>query len=123
MVVASALLRFRLDEVAAVKERARTFLLEKNKAQPVTAASAGCVFKNPDPTLSAGRSAGKLVEECGLKGRMVGNAVVSPLHGNFIVNRGGARATDVFELIRQVQDEVAQQTGIALEMEAKVWRG
>ena len=121
-VVVSALLRFRLDDVAAVKARARTFLLEKNRVQPVTAASAGCVFKNPDKELSGGRSAGKLVEECGLKGRAVGDAVVSPLHGNFIVNRGKASATDVLELIRIVQDVVAQKTGIALELEAKVWR-
>ncbi len=121
-IVVSALLRFRLDDVAAVKERGRSFLLEKNRAQPVTAWSAGCVFKNPDREKSGGRSAGLLVEQCGLKGRVVGDAIVSPQHGNFIVNRGKATARDVFELIRQVQDVVAQQTGIALEMEAKVWR-
>jgi UDP-N-acetylmuramate dehydrogenase len=121
-VVASALLRFELDTVAAVKERARSFLLEKNKSQPVTLASAGCVFKNPDKEQSGGRSAGMLVEQCGLKGRSVGNAIVSPLHGNFIVNQGGATAADVFALIQLVQDTVAQETGIALELEAKVWR-
>jgi UDP-N-acetylenolpyruvoylglucosamine reductase len=121
-IVVSALLRFRLDDARSVKERSRSFLLEKNRAQPVTAASAGCVFKNPDKEKSGGRSAGMLVEECGLKGRVVGDAIVSPLHGNFIVNRGHATATDVFELIRIVQDTVAQRTGIALELEAKVWR-
>ena len=121
-VVVSALLRFRLDDPAVVKERGKTFLLEKNRAQPVTAWSAGCVFKNPDKEKSGGRSAGMLVEQCGLKGRVVGEAIVSPQHGNFIVNRGKATARDVFELIRIVQDVVAQKTGIALEMEAKVWR-
>jgi UDP-N-acetylmuramate dehydrogenase len=121
-VVVSALLRFRLDEVAAVKERSRTYLLDKNRVQPVTAWSAGCVFKNPDKEKSGGRSAGMLVEQCGLKGRVVGDAIVSPQHGNFIVNRGKATARDVFELIRIVQDVVAEKTGIALEMEAKVWR-
>lgn len=121
-VVVSALLRFRLDDPKAVKERGRNFLLEKNRAQPVTAASAGCVFKNPDKDRSGGRSAGMLVEQCGLKGRVVGDAIVSPQHGNFIVNRGHATARDVFELIRIVTDEVAQQTGIVLELEAKVWR-
>jgi UDP-N-acetylmuramate dehydrogenase len=121
-IVVSALLRFRLDEVAAVKERGRSFLLEKNRVQPVTAASAGCVFKNPDKEKSSGRSAGELVEQCGLKGRTIGDAIVSQLHGNFIVNRGHATAGDVFELIRIVRSEVASQTGVELEMEAKVWR-
>jgi UDP-N-acetylmuramate dehydrogenase len=121
-VVVSALLRFRLDDVAAVKERGRSFLLEKNRVQPVTSWSAGCVFKNPDKDTSGGRSAGMLVEQCGLKGRVVGDAIVSPQHGNFIVNRGKATARDVFELIRIVQDVVAEKAGIALEMEAKVWR-
>jgi UDP-N-acetylmuramate dehydrogenase len=121
-IVVSALLKFDLDDPRVVKERGRDFLLEKNKVQPVTAWSAGCVFKNPDKQLSNGRSAGKLIEECGLRGRVVGDALISPLHGNFIVNRGRATAHDVFELVRIAQDAVAQQTGIALEMEAKVWR-
>jgi UDP-N-acetylmuramate dehydrogenase len=121
-IVVSALLKFELDDPRIVKERGRDFLLEKNRVQPVTAWSAGCVFKNPDKIASGGRSAGKLIEECGLRGRVEGDAVVSTLHGNFIVNRGHATAKDVFELIRIVVDEVAQSTGIALEMEAKVWR-
>ena len=121
-IVVSAVLRFQLDEVLAVKKRSRDFLLEKNRVQPVTAWSAGCVFKNPDKEKSAGRSAGLLVEQCGLKGRVVGDAIVSPLHGNFIVNRGKATATDVLELIRIVQEVVAEKTGVALELEAKVWR-
>ena len=121
-IVASAVLRFRLDDVNAVKERGRNFLLEKNRVQPVTLWSAGCVFKNPDKEAAGGRSAGMLVEQCGLKGRTVGDAIVSPMHGNFVVNQGRATATDVLELIRIVKDSVAQKTGIALEMEAKVWR-
>jgi UDP-N-acetylmuramate dehydrogenase len=122
-VVAAAVLRLRLDDVATVKERGRTFLLEKNRAQPVTAASAGCVFKNPDPEMSGGRSAGQLIEQCGLKGRAIGDAMVSTLHANFIVNRGQARAANVLALIDDVCAIVAEKTGIALELEAKVWRG
>ncbi|MBL8859465.1 MAG: FAD-binding protein [Planctomycetes bacterium] len=121
-IVVSALLHFDLDDPKSVKERGRDFLLEKNRVQPVTAWSAGCIFKNPDKLASGGRSAGKLVEECGLKGRVVGDAIVSPLHGNFIVNRGRATARDVFELIRIIRAEVADKTGIALELEAKEWR-
>jgi UDP-N-acetylmuramate dehydrogenase len=53
----------------------------------------------------------------------MGDAMVSPLHGNFIVNRGSALATDVLALIDQVREEVVQQTGIQLELEVKRWLG
>jgi UDP-N-acetylmuramate dehydrogenase len=121
-IVAAAVLRFRLEEIASVKERGRDYLLEKNRAQPVTESSAGCVFKNPDPSASGGLSAGKLIEHCGLKGRTRGDAIVSSLHGNFIVNRGAARASDVLALIEEVRAIVAEKTGIVLELEAKIWR-
>lgn len=120
-IVASAVLRFRPDEKAAVVERCRDYLKQKKDAQPVTERSAGCVWKNPDREKSGGLSAGKLVEQCGGKGMSRGDAVVSHLHGNFIVNRGKATATDVLTLIEDVHDLVAQKTGISLEREVKVW--
>ena len=122
-IVASAVLRFRPDAKAAVIERCRDYLKQKKDAQPVTERSAGCIFKNPDREKSGGLSAGKLVEQCGGKGRSRGDAVVSELHGNFIVNRGKATATDVLTLIEDVHDLVAQKTGISLEREVKVWGG
>lgn len=121
-VVASAVLRFRADTPAAVKERGREYLLAKNKVQPVTEWSAGCVFKNPPKELSDGASAGLLVERCGLKGHVRGDAIVSPLHGNFIVNRGKATAADVLTLIDDVHDRVLERTGVDLQREVKVWR-
>jgi UDP-N-acetylmuramate dehydrogenase len=121
-VVAAALLKFRLDDVHAVRQRTRDFLKEKNAVQPVTEWSAGCVFKNPDPAVSCGRTTGRLVDEAGLKGRTVGGAQVSPKHGNFIVNTGSATASDVLELVRIVQESVFERFGVQLEMEAKVWR-
>jgi UDP-N-acetylmuramate dehydrogenase len=121
-VVAAALLKFQLDEVLAVKERTKTFLKEKNAVQPVTEWSAGCVFKNPDKTQSCGRTTGQLVDQAGLKGRCVGGAEISPKHGNFIVNKGHATATDVLELVRIAQETVFERFGVQLEMEAKVWR-
>ncbi len=121
-VVASALLHFELDTIADVTERGRQYLLEKNQVQPVTEWSAGCVFKNPDKEKSNGRSAGRLVEECGGKGRTRGDAIVSPKHGNFIVNRGKATAADVLTLMEDMHDLVAQKTGIDLEREVKVWK-
>ncbi len=120
-VVAAAILRFEPTPKALIEERMREILRQKNAVQPVSERSAGCVFKNPDREVSGGRGAGRLVEDCGLKGRSIGDAMVSPLHGNFVVNRGAARATDVLALIEEVRAEVAQQTGIELELEVKRW--
>ncbi len=121
-VVASALLKFKLSTVASVGEACRDYLSQKNKVQPVTEWSAGCVWKNPDQEKSAGRSAGKLVEYCGARGRVRGDAVVSEKHGNFVVNRGKATASDVLGLIEEVEEIVVQKSGIKLEREVKVWR-
>src|SRR5206468_1818120 len=83
-IVLAAVLRFRIDERAAVKERVQTYLREKSAAQPVTEHSCGCVFKNPDPSLAAGCTAGQLLESVGAKGLVRGDALVSPKHANFI---------------------------------------
>jgi len=121
-VVLGAVLRFDVVPRPVVQERMREYLQAKNKVQPVTEWSAGCVFKNPDPELSDGRSAGRLVDECGGKELRRGDAHVSELHANFIINRGRATAVDVFTLMEDVQDLVAQKTGIRLEFEVKRWR-
>jgi len=121
-IVVGAVLRLKPATVAEVRERSKQYLLEKRRVQPVTEWSAGCVFKNPDPARSDGCSAGQLVERCGLKGRERGDAVVSALHGNFIVNRGAATATEVLELIEELRALVAERTGVVLETEVKVWR-
>lgn len=119
--VLGAVLRFRVDGREAVKERVAGFLREKSAAQPVTEHSCGCVFKNPDPARSGGRSAGQLIEAAGAKGLARGDALVSPKHGNFIVNRGRARASDVLALVEEVRARVAERFGLRLENEVKVW--
>ncbi len=70
------------------------------------------MFKNP-----AGDHAGRLIEAAGLKGVAVGGAELSPVHANFFVNRGGARAADVLALMRLAQERVRARFGIALEPE------
>ena len=120
-VVASAVLRLRPDVPARVTERCRDYLGQKKRAQPVTERSAGCIWKNPDPSTSDGRSAGKLVGQCGAKGLSRGDAIVSPLHGNFVLNRGRATAADVLGLIEDVHDLVLRESGVDLEREVKVW--
>ncbi len=87
-------------------------LKSRKDSQPIDYPSAGSVFRNP-----RGYSAGKLIEEAGLKGLRVGDAMVSYKHANFIVNVGRARAEDILKLIKIVQSEVALKTGIKLECE------
>lgn len=88
--------------------------IKRRTSQPI-GASAGCVFKNPEIC-----GAGKLVDDLGLKGKRVGKAVVSDVHGNFIVNEGGATARDVLDLVAQIQEIAQRERGIQLEMEVKV---
>jgi UDP-N-acetylmuramate--alanine ligase len=83
-------------------------------SQPV-AKSAGCIFKNP-----ASCPAGKLVDELGLKNLRVGQARVSDVHGNFIVNDGGATASDILELIGKIQQSAREKRGIELETEVQI---
>jgi UDP-N-acetylenolpyruvoylglucosamine reductase len=84
------------------------------RSQPA-APSAGCIFKNPQ-TVPAGR----LIEELGLKGTRVGGAVVSDVHGNFIVNEGDATAKDVLELIEIVRAKALKERGIELRTEVEI---
>ncbi|MCG3134791.1 MAG: UDP-N-acetylenolpyruvoylglucosamine reductase [Planctomycetes bacterium] len=109
---------FRLPEVDLPAYRAAIDAIhaEKSRAQPLAEPSAGCMFRNPP-----GNSAGRLVDACGLKGRAVGGAMVSTVHGNFVVNRGGATCDDVLRLVDAVRDEVRRRTGVELETEVEVW--
>ena len=116
-----AVLRLEPSSRLVIQETMRQYLSEKSKAQPVTERSCGCIFKNPDPELSDGRSAGQLIEESGAKGFREGAAEVSHKHGNFIVNQGGASATDVLKLIARVRTHVRDTLHIELEQEARVW--
>jgi UDP-N-acetylmuramate dehydrogenase len=119
--VVGVVLRFEPAPRLAIAEKMREYLRHKRAVQPVTEWSAGCIFKNPDKELSGGRSAGQLVEETGGKALRRGDAVVSPLHGNFIVNEGRATATDVFTLMEDLRDHVAQKSGIELVFEVERW--
>lgn len=93
-------------------------LREKHASQPLTQRSAGCIFKNPPGSKSAGR----LIEEAQMKGKSVGAARVSERHGNFIVNEGGATYAQVLELISWTQNAVEEHAGVRLELEVDVWR-
>jgi UDP-N-acetylmuramate dehydrogenase len=101
-----------------LRATARASLAYRKRTQPLETPSAGCIFQNPLPEvpLPAGvpRSAGALVDRAGLKGARVGGAVVSPTHGNFIVNTGGATAADILALVERCRNAVRQQFGVQL---------
>jgi len=84
---------------------------KKISAQPLNKPSAGCVFKNPT---GGNMSAGRLIDECGLKGTRIGGAEVSKKHANFIVTKKGATARDVLRLMAFVKLEVKKMTGVRL---------
>jgi UDP-N-acetylmuramate dehydrogenase len=90
---------------------------EKRRAsQPMGQKSAGCIFKNPP-----GGSAGRMIDELGLKGLTVGDARVSDRHANFFVNAGCASAKDMLALISDVRERVQKVYGVTLENEVVVW--
>lgn len=90
---------------------------EKRRAsQPLGQKSAGCIFKNPQ-----GASAGRMIDELGLKGLSVGDARVSDRHANFFVNAGTATAKDMLALIADVRERVEKSFGVILEFEVVVW--
>ena len=107
-------------DAEAVARQIDVYKRKRQESQP-REASAGCIFKNPP-----GNSAGRLIDESGLKGERVGDAEVSTVHANFIVNRGSATGADVLELVRRVRARVRQVKGIDLEPEVllygKDWR-
>ncbi len=90
----------------------------RRATQPIGAKTAGCVFKNPDE-----RSAGRLIEEAGLKGYQQGKARVSPKHANFIENLGGARSAEIRNIIDIVREKVYKFHRVLLELEIEVFDG
>ena len=103
-------------QTARHKQAIRDLLEKRRNSQPVSAASAGCIWKNPALANCAG--AGALIEQLGLKNQTVGGASISAIHGNFLVNQGGS-AADVRALASQIEAQVKAQTGIELEREAR----
>lgn len=99
----------------AIRRRISGYLVRRNASQPVEFRSAGSIFKNPP-----GDYAGRLVEQAGLRGTRIGNAMISAKHGNYIVNVGGARAADVLALVALARERVRNATGIDLELEVKI---
>ncbi len=113
-VVLSAELLLTPSKPPQVRQRIADFSQQRKTTQP-PGASMGSMFKNPP-----GDYAGRLIEAAGLKGLRVGNVEVSPIHANFFVNHGEARAADVRALIELVQERVRQTFGVELELEIEL---
>lgn len=133
-VILSATFALRPGDAAALKKQMDEHLAARKESQPMNVGSAGCVFKNfeivsdadaarlvpevPPDMLAARRvSAGWLVEQADLKGKNIGQAQFSPVHGNFIVNQGGATADEVLQLIALAKTRVRDRFGIQLQEE------
>jgi len=109
--------RFRLKKgkKEEILERVKSYSEMRKKKQPLDYPSAGSIFKNPKEG-----SAGKWIEEAGLKGVRIGQAMVSDRHANFIINLGRAKAEEVIRLMEIVEKKVYEEKGISLEREVKV---
>lgn len=113
-VIVEAVLTLTPGDPAAIRAAMEDYMSRRREKQPLEYGSAGSTFKRP-----VGNYASALVDQCGLKGLSVGGAEVSRKHAGFIINRGGATAADVRELIAEVQRIVREKTGYTLECEIK----
>jgi UDP-N-acetylmuramate dehydrogenase len=116
-VVLSATARLSEGDPQAIRAQVADFREKRGTSQPLSQRNAGCIFKNP-----RGQSAGRLIDQAGLKGLRVGDAEVSREHANFLVNHGQATAADFAELMEQVQSRVRETQGVELEPEVEIWR-
>lgn len=118
-VLLAARLHFERRPTREVRRAMLDILCDRRRSFPRRLPNCGSVFRIPSPVYARAGPPGRIIEECGFKGRRVGDAEVSSLHANFINNIGQAHATDVLELIRQIREAVWARLGILLETEAK----
>lgn len=124
-IILSATFSLTLSDKTEIAEKMRKNVEKRRLSQPIGVKSVGSFFKKPDyadPSRSAypeysGKSAGELIDLCGLKGKRIGDAAVSEKHAGFLVNLGKAKAEDILRLAAEVKAEVLQRTGVTLTEE------
>jgi len=116
-VVLSATADLVAGDPISIRAQVAEYRNKRGTSQPLSKRNAGCIFKNP-----AGQSAGRLIDQAGLKGLRIGDAEVSPEHANFLVNHGHATAAEFAELMEQVRAKVLAVSGVELEPEVEIWR-
>lgn len=114
-VVLEACFKLQYAPIAEIKAKMKDYNQRRRDKQPLEYGSAGSTFKRPE-----GCFAGKLIEDSGLKGFKIGDAMVSEKHAGFVVNIGNAASADIMNVIRHVQDEVYNKHGVVLETEVKL---
>ena len=114
-VILEAILKLEKGDIAQIEKRMKEIIEKRKATQPLSEPSAGSIFRNPPQT-----AAGKLIDSLGFKGKMRGDAVVSDVHANFIVNAGAATAADVIGLIEEIHERARAVHGIDLELEVKI---
>lgn len=112
VIILNATFKLKKDDVQKIKERMNEIARLRITKQPA-GSSTGSFFKNPPGELSAG----SLIDQCGLKGKMLGKAQISEQHANFFLNKGGAKATDIIELGEAAKNAVREKFGVELERE------
>ena len=114
LIVLSAVFKLKKGKKNKIKKEIKNYLDYRKRNHPLDFPSAGSVFKNPPK-----KSAGELIEKCGLQGKIIGKAQISLKHANFIINLGGAKADDVLSLINLAKREVKEKFKIELKEEIK----
>lgn len=115
IVFAGAVLRLTEDDPVEIGRRAAEIRATRARSQPTRSKSAGCAFRNPD-----GGSAGRSIDQAGLKGFRVGGAEVSDVHANYLVNLGDATAEDIRRLIEEIQVRVRRSLSVELQAEVRM---
>ncbi|MCL1915589.1 MAG: UDP-N-acetylmuramate dehydrogenase [Desulfovibrionaceae bacterium] len=115
-VILNARFRCPKQKPEEIRARMRACLEQKRRSQPLDLPSAGCVFKNPPQA-----PAGKLLEECGFKGRILGGMAFSSLHANFLVNTGKGKSPEALKLIEEAREAVLAAKGVQMELEVRLW--
>lgn len=114
-VVLSATFKLKKGTIKSIKDLVDDLTGKRESKQPLEYPSAGSTFKRPE-----GYFAGKLIQDAGLKGCSIGGAAVSEKHSGFVINKGGATAKDILDLIHHIQDEVKRQFGVELHTEVRI---
>jgi UDP-N-acetylmuramate dehydrogenase len=115
VVILSGTMQLERTDIKGLTERRKQFMKKRQQTQPINLPSSGSVFKNPKNDHAA-----RMIDQCGLKGFKIGHASVSTKHANFIVNEGGAKASDVLQIMKHVKHSVFERFGISMELEVKL---
>lgn len=116
-IIISATLRLGNSDSKQITRKIKEYLLQRRKTQYTGFPNAGCVFKNPNK-----KSAGFLIDRCGLKGKIKGGASVSKTHANFILNSGKAKSADVLALMDLIKKKVKSKFKVELSSEIRIWK-